>query len=56
MKKPYIIPKTSVINIETSVLMLSGGDNASFKPGSKDEEYEGDFKSSRFEWSMNDED
>lgn len=55
MNKKYISPNASIITIESSVLMLSGGNNASFQPGDKDDEYEGDFKSAQFEWNCSEE-
>lgn len=50
MKREYITPDSTVISVESSVLMLSNEGNASFQPGNTDDEYEGDFRSSRFEW------
>lgn len=50
MKRKYISPNSTMISVESSVLMLSNEGNASFQPGNTDDEYEGDFKSPRFEW------
>lgn len=55
MKKKYIQPLAADISIESSVLMLSNEGNASFKIDDNEDAYEGDFKSSRFEWNTRDE-